>query len=115
VNSDTATPTPTITDTPMAIPTQTPSCEIRVWPNPFDPHSAVRGSLKVGCLPPGANVSIYSVSGELIRRIPESSGLAVWDGHNQVGVDAAPGIYFYTIRHGGDLLLKGTLMIVDFS
>jgi hypothetical protein len=103
---DTCTPTPTITWTPVCIP--------EVWPDPFNPSMAVGHVLKINCLQPGCTVSIFTVSGEsvLTPPIPESDGMATWNGNNTYGVPAATGIYFYVIQQSGRVLQSGKFLVV---
>ena len=105
----TRTPTPTSTFTPT--PTHTPTCETHVWPDPYNPKWAVRGWLKVDCLPSGAVVSFYTVSGEWVQKVHESEGLALWDGRNRFGIAVSPGIYFYVVEMGSNVLKRGKFLV----
>ena len=69
------------------------------------------GVLKVSCLPPGATVDFYTVSGELVRRITGNGGLALWDGHNRFGSPASGGIYFYVVLSDGNALQEGKILL----
>lgn len=105
-NTPTDTLTPTITLTPIS------TCEGHLWPDPFDPEKAVGGTLKVSCLPSGATVSFFTLSGEKVREIQEQGGWAFWDGRNPNGIFAAPGIYFYVIQSNGRLLDEGKILLM---
>ena len=56
-------------------------------------------------------VSIYTVSGELVRQVPETGGLAQWDSRNRFGVPASSGIYFYTVQSGNQVLQIGKFLL----
>jgi len=72
---------------------------LRVFPNPYRPASAVRGTMKFTGLPDGAEVRIFTLSGSEIIRL---SGLVnhrlEWDGRNEQGSPVAEGIYFYVVE-----------------
>ncbi|HEY5039930.1 MAG TPA: hypothetical protein VIJ93_12740 [bacterium] len=103
--------TPTVTLPPTA--TFTPTCVTHVWPDPYNPNYAIGGFLKVDCLPLGAVVSLYTVSGELVRSLTENSGLALWDGRNQEGAKVSPGIYYYVILQGTQVYQSGKFLVLN--
>ena len=111
-NTFTVTPTPTVTNTatitytPTVTPTFTPICVPHVWPDPFNPKYAFSGFLNLSCVPAGATVSFYTLSGELVFSMHETGGMAQWNGRNQNKVLVASGIYFYVIQVGNET--KGT-------
>ena len=107
----TPTHTPTATHTPTLTDTATPTCVPKVWPNPFNPQRASGNSLKIDCLPDNATVSIYTLSGEFVAQANPIGGLALWKGVNQKGVPVSTGIYYYVIRQGSQLLLRGKLIV----
>jgi hypothetical protein len=106
----TASPTPTVTPTSTA--TYTPTCESHVLPNPYNSKYAVSGVLNISCIPAGAMVSLYTVSGERVFSLPGSSGIVQWNGRNQNGVPVSSGIYFYVIQQGTKVLGEGKVLIV---
>lgn len=110
-NTFTITQTPTITDTFTVTPTFTPTCAIHLWPDPFNPNTAPGGLLKVSCVPTGGLVGFYTVSGEMVQVAQESGGLAQWGGINRQGVRVSPGIYFYVIQNGSNVLARGKFLI----
>jgi hypothetical protein len=86
---------------------------LHLWPNPYNPKYAVDGTLKVYQAPPGAVLSIYTVSGELaVTAEADSQGWIRWDGRNKFGILVSSGIYYYVVRTGDNTLLNGTLLIV---
>jgi hypothetical protein len=88
-------------------------CEIHVWPNPFNPAKAVDEVLKISCLPDGATVDFYTLSGERAARITAIAQPATWDGRNENGVPVSSGIYYYVIRQGEQVLQEGKLIVVN--
>jgi hypothetical protein len=109
----TGTPTATASVTPTSTPTPTftPTCVPHVWPDPYNPKYAFGGTLKAGCLPSGSTVYFYTVSGELVNQVDETGGIAQWNGTNRQGVPVAPGIYFYIIKNGNDLVVRGKFLV----
>jgi hypothetical protein len=69
---------------------------LSIAPNPFRPATQIR----FGMLRPGrADLSVYSVSGRLVRTLTRGTRDAgthaeAWDGRDDSGRDLAPGIYF---------------------
>jgi len=73
------------------------------YPNPFSESTVIFFPVSG---PARATVSIYTVSGELVRELDVSCELeerceAVWDGRNQSGEEAADGIYICQVVSGG--------------
>ena len=85
--------------------------EIVVYPNPFDPNKAVGGTLKFKGLPDGAKVSIYTVSGELVRELTEESSAAYWDAKTKNGKMVSMGSYVYVIRVGKETVKRGKVVV----
>ena len=115
--SPTATPTVTLTSTPTA--TSTPPCALEVWPDPFNPKTAEGNVMKIGCLPPGSTVAIYTLSGEDVWSTQQTSfqyGLpytATWDGRNQNGAFVSSGIYYYVVQGGGLAPQRGKFIVAN--
>jgi hypothetical protein len=82
-----------------------------VYPNPYNPDSAVNGTLKIQCVPAGATVNIYTVSGEMVHQETAPGGLIQWDGKTMNGRVVATGVYYYLIRQGDQILAEGVLII----
>jgi hypothetical protein len=108
---NTCTPTFTLTPTPTA--TFTPVCAPHVWPNPFIPRYAVNQVLKIDCLQQGCTVSFYTLAAELVATVPESDGIAQWNGKNSYGVPVSTGAYFYVIQQGKQVLQTGKLLVIN--
>ena len=96
------TSSPTSTKTPPVSPTPTVTPSFQVWPIPFNPLTAVGGTLKFRGLPTGAKVGIFTVSGEKVRSLAESGGYATWDGRNEAGQFASAGTYYYIVEAGAE-------------
>ncbi|MBD3180881.1 T9SS type A sorting domain-containing protein, partial [Candidatus Poribacteria bacterium] len=77
------------------------------YPNPFNPETWIPYQLQKDA---DVNISIYDISGKLIRTLElghkpagyylDNISSAYWDGRNSAGELAASGIYFYTISTG---------------
>ena len=77
------------------------------FPNPFNPETWIPYKLSE---PANVTVSIYDVSGELVRVMnlgvkprgvySSRKDAAYWDGNNQNGEEVASGLYFYSLRAG---------------
>lgn len=83
------------------------------YPNPFNPDTRIKFTL-----PQKSHVTIevYSVNGELTRRIVDldyNAGYhyAKWNGKDQFGNQAASGIYFYRIKAGSFTDTKKMILI----
>ncbi len=119
-NSPSLTPTnsPTSTLTPTFTITYTPTCQTLVWPNPFNPSFAVGNVLKVGCVPDGAKVTIYTLSGEKVidlsspTRIFSMDRTETWNGQNERGLPVSSGIYYYVIQKDDKVLYRGKILVV---
>jgi len=91
--------------------------KIRVVPNPYIVANAFETPLPFGLrgrgeriiyfnhLPANSKISIFDVSGTLIRRIKHDGdledGSVVWDLKSREGIDVAYGIYFYVVECDG--------------
>ncbi len=108
--------TPTITPTPQPTATFTPTpVGLHVWPNPFNPQFAVGGVLKAYQAPPGATMSLYTLSGETVVNpalTANTSGYITWNGTNSNGAPVAAGIYYYIIKNGNTTLLSGKILVL---
>ena len=84
-----------------------------LFPNPFFVGSGSK-EMTFKRLPSGADVSIFNVAGQLVRRIgsdPEADSI-VWNGLNESGNFVASGIYFYFATNGVDNL-AGSFAVVN--
>ena len=96
----------------MLTPSPTPTPSFQVWPIPFNPTTAVGGTLKFRGLPLGAKVGIFTVSGEKVRGLAEIGGWAYWDGLNEAGAAAAAGTYYYIVESGIEKLHVGKIIVI---
>ena len=70
--------------------------------------------MKFDCLPPGARVSIYTLSGEWVGDAQQvAAGLAQWKGLNQNGTPASAGIYYYVVQNGSTVADRGKFLLVQ--
>ncbi len=69
--------------------------------------------MKISCLPNGATVDFYSVSGESVARVIAITQLTTWDGRNHNGAFVSSGIYYYVIQQGNQVLQEGKLLVVN--
>ncbi len=85
--------------------------EVRVVPNPYNPHAAAEKQTFPGeprvqfvNLPSRAKVDVYTVSGDLVRSLSHEEGddSLDWDLKNDGGKDVAPGIYLYRVEASGE-------------
>jgi len=115
-STPTQTPTITLTTTPTftltVTPSFTPTCVIHVWPDPYSMRYAYDHALKISCLPSGAQVSIYTLSGELVNRFGPSGDPTEWMGKNPKGDSVSPGIYFYVIQNGQTVAQQGKFLVM---
>jgi uncharacterized repeat protein (TIGR01451 family) len=75
---------------------------IVVYPNPFNPNTAYNHVLKFANLPSGAQVLIYTVSGEEVKSYKENNSYVYWDGKNAYNYDVSAGIYYFEISWDND-------------
>ena len=124
-NTPTITPTFTPTNSPTATPTYTPTCVTYVWPDPYNPKTAVGGTLRFSCMNDQTNVFIYTVSGELVQTLnlgttttPCTNGdvwgtTYCWNGRNKMGFPVATGIYLYVVQQGTQIMQRGKFLMVS--
>jgi sugar lactone lactonase YvrE len=121
MNTPTITNTPTSTNTSTPSPTATPN--LYVWPNPFNPSTAVNGVLQAGYVASTATMSIYTITGELVVSYCQNcrstnifydsaTGTINWSGRNSQNFLVSTGVYFYVIQNGGKTLLTGKLLVI---
>ena len=94
--------------------------DVKVYPVPWIPEDGkpATGSLEEGIkftnLPAEGEIYIYSVLGELVRKIEfndADNGQKVWDGKNQNGQDVASGVYLWVVKTKQDKK-TGKLIII---
>jgi flagellar hook assembly protein FlgD len=72
-------------------------------PNPFNPSTLIGYGLPAAGR---ATITIYSVRGEVVRRLldadcPQGYGEVRWDGRDDAGQSVPSGPYFYRLQAGG--------------
>jgi hypothetical protein len=95
--------------------------DVEVAPVPWVPEddSTNNGTLAQGILfnniPEQATIYIYTVDGLLIKQIAVANhtnqDYIVWDGKNNVGIDAASGVYVWVVKSVDDKK-TGKLMLI---
>lgn len=84
---------------------------LRIFPNPFDPRTAVRGTLKFEGLPLGGRVRIYTIRGlKVWEGTVEKPYILEWDGCNLGRDPVAPGTYIW-VAESGESKEQGTLIV----
>jgi len=84
---------------------------LRVFPNPFNPDKAVRGTLKFEGLPIGSKVRIYTPRGlKVWEGEVVTPYLVEWDGKNDGRKRVAPGAYMW-VAESDEGKTKGTLIV----
>ncbi|MDI6751637.1 MAG: hypothetical protein QME07_02105 [bacterium] len=74
--------------------------DIRVWPNPYRSDKSSDPFI-VFELPDGCHLSIYTISGRLIREFEKTLGRTKWMLDNQDGKPVSSGMYIYLIEQAG--------------
>jgi len=82
---------------------------VTVYPNPYKPgsgtahdSSALGKGIVFSGLTARARVKIFTITGELVRDLDTSGGLAIWDAANTSGNPAASGVYVFRITDPDD-------------
>ncbi len=118
--SNTCTVTPTFSPTP----TFTPTCVTYVWPDPYNPKTAVGNTLRVSCMNAQTTVNIYTISGELVQTLDSSTACQVpdmwgmvycWNGRNKKGYPVAAGIYIYVVEQNNQAIQRGKFLMLNGS
>jgi len=84
---------------------------LRVYPNPFNPKTAVRGTVKFEGLPVGSQVRLYTPAGLKVWEgkvtVPN---VVEWNGKTESGRPVSPGVYPW-VAEGGGRKDRGTLIV----
>jgi hypothetical protein len=83
------------------------------YPNPFNPVTRIDYALPAAV---DARLEIYNVRGQLVRnlvndRIEAGAHFVHWDSKDRYGQPVAPGIYFYRLQAGEQMITKKMLLI----
>ncbi len=110
--TQTTTMTPTISPTSTLTLTLTPPPYIIVYPNPMN-FSQYKGVKIIGTPILGADIAIYTISGETVRKVSKNTAYPfIWDGNNDDGVPVVTGLYLYIINTADGNSIKGKLAII---
>jgi hypothetical protein len=82
-------------------------------PNPFNPVTTIAFSLAA---PGNVRVDVYDVAGRKVRSLIEEElgageHAAVWDGRDDLGEDAASGVYFYRVVTDGYMARRKMVLL----
>ncbi|PKL92060.1 MAG: hypothetical protein CVV21_04745 [Candidatus Goldiibacteriota bacterium HGW-Goldbacteria-1] len=83
-----------------------------VYPNPFNPDTAIDNALKIRNMVPGSRLNIYTLSAELVYAVDAVTTFVNWNAKNRYGNRVSPGIYYYVIQTPDKHIYKGKLFIV---
>ena len=84
---------------------------LEVYPNPF--LRTGHRELTFEGLPLGADLRIYSASGDLVTDLPgEADGSVTWDGQNDAGYLVASGVYYYVAENEAGESVSGRFALV---
>ena len=67
------------------------SFDVKVFPQPFDNRKD--DVLSIEGLAENSDIRIVTVNGELVKKLKVNSRVATWDGRNENGQKASPGVY----------------------
>ncbi|MDD5687547.1 MAG: carbohydrate-binding protein [Elusimicrobia bacterium] len=89
---------------------------VKIYPNPYNPATAVLGKLKIINLPMNSNMKLYNVTGELVRELKEidfgNLGWIEWDGKDSDGDKVGRGIYIYQIEDAAGSKKSGKIGLI---
>ncbi|OGS20205.1 MAG: hypothetical protein A3J83_08725 [Elusimicrobia bacterium RIFOXYA2_FULL_40_6] len=83
---------------------------VKMGPNPFVVREGLR--IKFIEVPTGAQLSIYNISGELVRRLSESNFEIEWDAKNERGDFVSSGIYIYVLKDTAGNKKTGKIAVI---
>ena len=83
-------------------------CLFQNFPNPLAASTTIEYTLSGECM---VSMSVFNVQGQRVRTLVSESQVAgrhfaVWDGRDDAGVEASPGIYFYRLDAGDQKSVK---------
>jgi subtilisin family serine protease len=90
-----------------------PSLSVQVHPNPFNPSTQIRFSMKDAGM---VTLRIYNLHGQLIRELLHEHRVigehtAVWNGRDDHGVTVASGVYFIQLEAGHDIQVRKVMLL----
>src|SRR5258706_5844409 len=83
---------------------------VKVYPNPWRADRTGGHPITFDFLPQNAAVSLFTVSGHLVKTLPTNA--AQWDLTNNAGERVGSGIYIYVIKTPDDEFSRGKLAII---
>jgi len=94
--------------------------DVSVYPVPWVPESGNPSKngdytgIKFAGVPAGGEIDIYTVSGNLVRKITNDTGATntiIWDGKNSSGAYVASAVYLWVVKSPGKTQ-TGKLIVV---
>ncbi len=71
---------------------------VEIYPNPFNPETAVDGVMKFANMPGQSVITIYTLTGEIVMNFYSKNSVVTWNGKNTNSRPVSPGVYYYVIR-----------------
>ena len=90
--------------------------DVRAYPNPFNPVTSVVVSGLDARADERVDVSVYSVSGRLVRRLFDGRSTddevrVIWNGRDGSGRRVGSGVYFAVARAGGQQRVQKLVLL----
>ncbi|MBM3320129.1 MAG: hypothetical protein FJY73_05570 [Candidatus Eisenbacteria bacterium] len=89
---------------------------VLAYPNPYREGEETGGEIRFARVPVGANLSIYSLAGDLIRILDgpaaEDAADPIWDLRNGERIPIASGIYLFIVKKNGEVVHSGKIAYV---
>jgi hypothetical protein len=85
----------------------------RNYPNPFNPSTVIRFSIRV---PGHVSIRVFNIAGQLVRVLHDGELHAgvhelAWDGHDDNGRSVSSGVYFYSLEGAGSKLTNRMVLL----
>ncbi len=79
----------------------------KIYPNPYKPNTSL-GKINFSNMPSNTEISIYSITGELIKKLKTNDGGFVqWDAKNESQRDVSSGVYLVIFKsQNGEKVIK---------
>jgi FlgD Ig-like domain len=97
-----------------AEPDEISEIDIKVYPNPFNPETAISFSLSEA--KESVSLRIYNIKGQLVKelletRLDKGNHSIVWKGNSNTGKPVGSGVYFYQLK-AGDVIETRKMMLL---
>jgi hypothetical protein len=86
------------------------------YPNPFNTTTDIRYQIPESSSTTHSTLKVYNILGQEVRTLvngEQESGqyIAIWDGHDENGVEVPSGVYFYQLRSGTSSYTRKMLLL----